>query len=157
MTAENQKKYDAKLKRLNDALGCKEPDMVPIDAEGGQFAVNYAGYTMKDCIYDTSLECYKESMKKFMEDFDPDMLSKSAPYFFGEGPGHELTQSKKMIIAGQPGAKIEDNSIHQHLESANLLDEEFDEFFSDRTGWRVKKFLPRMAGIFESFANLNLD
>ncbi len=64
MTAENQKKYDAKLKRMNDALDLKEPDMVPIDVEGGTFAVRYAGYTVKDCIYDTSMELYKEAMTK---------------------------------------------------------------------------------------------
>lgn len=43
MTAENKKKYESKLKRLLDALDLKEPDMVPIDIDGGKFMINYAG------------------------------------------------------------------------------------------------------------------
>jgi len=30
MTPENQKRYDAKLKRINDAIALREPDRVPI-------------------------------------------------------------------------------------------------------------------------------
>ena len=157
MTAENQKKYDIKLKRLNDALDLKEPDMVPIDVEGGKFMINYAGYTMKDAIYDTSLEVYKESVKKFMLDFDPDQLSKSGANFFGEGPGYELTDPKNMFIAGMKSNKIDEDSLHQYVEYPTLLDDEFDEFFSDRTGWRLRKYFPRVAGILEGFENLSLD
>ena len=156
MTPENQKRYDEKLRRLTDALELREPDRVPIDADGGKFMINYAGYQMKDAIYDTSMEIYREASIKFLKDFDPDMVSKSGANFYGEGPGHALSQSKNMIIAGMPGAKIDDDSLHQHVEFPTLLDDEFDEFFSDRTGWRIHKFLPRVYGALESFQNLNL-
>ena len=39
MTKENQAKYDAKLKRLTDALSMKTPDRVPIDIFGGEFMI----------------------------------------------------------------------------------------------------------------------
>ena len=157
MTPEIQKKYDEKLKRLNDALDLKEPDRVPIDIDGGKFMINYAGYQMKDAIYDTSMEVYKESAIKFMKDFDPDMVSLAAANFYGEGPGHEMSLPKNMFVAGMKDAKIDDDSLHQHIEYPTLLDEEFDEFFSDRTGWRLRKFLPRVAGVFDSFENLELN
>ena len=157
MTQENKKRYDEKLKRLNDALELREPDRVPIDVDGGKFMINYAGYKMKDAVYDTSLEIYREACIKFLRDFDPDMVTDSSANFFGEGPGHELTESKNMIIAGQPGGKIDDDSLHQHIEYPTLLDDEFAEFFSDRTGWRIHKFFPRVYGALESFQNLELN
>jgi len=159
MTPEIQKRYDEKLKRINDALELREPDRVPIDTDGGKFMVNYAGYSMKDAIYDTSMEIYKESAIKFMKDFDPDMVPKSAANFFGEGPGHEMSEPKNMILAGMTYGTlhVDDDSLHQHIEYPTLLDEEFDEFFSDRTGWRLHKFLPRINGVFDSFANLEFN
>jgi len=157
MTAEIQKKYDEKFKRINDALELREPDRVPIDVDGGKFMINYAGYKMKDAIYDPDMEVYRESAIKFMNDFDPDAIPKSAANFFGEGVGHEMSQSKNMIIAGMREGRIDEDSLHQHIEYPTLLDDEFDEFFSDRTGWRLRKFLPRIAGVFDSFENLDLN
>ena len=157
MTEENKKKYDIKYKRLFDALDLKEPDMVPIDVDGGKFMINYCGYKMKDAVYDTSLEIYKECVKKFMEDFDPDMLSKGRANFFGEGPAHEMSIPKTMFVAGMKNAPVDDDSLHQHVEFPTLYDEEFDEFLTDRTGWRIKKYFNRIFGVFEGWKNFDLD
>ena len=157
MTPEIQKKYDEKFKRMNDALELREPDRVPIAIDGGKFMINYAGYKMKDAIYDPDMEIYRESAIKFMKDFDPDVVPKSAANFFGEGIGHEMSQPKNMIIAGMKDGRIDDDSLHQYIEYPMLLDDEFDEFFSDRTGWRLRKFLPRIAGVFDSFKDLELN
>jgi len=156
MTEETKKLYDARLKRLNDALDLKEPDMVPIDVEGGKFMINYAGYKMKDAIYDTSFEIYKESVKKFMKDFNPDQISVSGANFFGEGPGFEATGTKNMFIAGMKGDPIDQDSLHQHVEYPTLMDEEFDDFLRDETGWRIKKYFPRVASIFDGWKDLDL-
>ena len=99
MTPENQKKHDEKLKRMRDALSLKEPDRVPIEITGGQFMVNYAGYTMAEVIYDTSLEKIKIAIKKFLNDFDPDVVTDLGLSYFGEGPGHEMQGSKTMLIS----------------------------------------------------------
>ncbi len=157
MTPENQRKHDTKLKRLLDALDLKEPDRVPIDIEGGKFLINYAGYKMKDALYDTSLELVREATVKFMRDFDPDHCPENTFSLFGEGPGHDLTESKTQMIAGGRGSIVDDDSIQQHIEFPTLLDEEFEEFFGDRTNWRLHKYLPRVSGIFESFRNLEFN
>ena len=39
MTPENQKKYDAKLKRITQSLELKEPDMIPITLSAELFPV----------------------------------------------------------------------------------------------------------------------
>ena len=48
MTPTEQKKYDARLKRLQDALALKEPDRVPIDITGGCYMIQRLGYTMAE-------------------------------------------------------------------------------------------------------------
>jgi uroporphyrinogen-III decarboxylase len=75
----------------------------------------------------------------------------------GEGPVMELGKPKNMRWAGMPGDIIDKNSIHQFIEYPLLLDDEFDEFFNDRTGWAFRKALPRLSGLTEHFANFHID
>jgi len=156
MTPENQRKHDEKLKRMRDALSLKVPDRVPIDVTGGQFMVNYAGFTMAEVIYDTSLEKIKYAIKKFLNDFDPDVVTDLGLYYFGEGPGHEMQGSKTMLISGMKDSRIGEDSIQQFIEFPTLFDEEFDEFFSDRTGWYLNKFLPRISTVMEPFKDFRI-
>ena len=87
MTAENRKKYDAKLKRVNDAIALREPDMVPIKPPADLFPVYNAGYTVAEVVYDTTLGKMREAIIKYLNDFDPD----AAPYglyLCGRGAGN---------------------------------------------------------------------
>ena len=144
MTPEIQKKYDEKFKRMNDALELREPDRVPIAIDGGKFMINYAGYKMKDAIYDPDMEIYRESAIKFMKDFDPDVVPKSAANFFGEGIGHEMSQPKNMIIAGMKDGRIDDDSLHQYIEYPMLLDDEFESFSQTAPVGACVNFFPEL-------------
>lgn len=157
MTAENQRKHDEKLKRMNDALMLKEPDRVPIEITGGQFMVNNAGFTMAEVIYDTSFEKIKFAVKKFLNEFDPDVVTELGLSYFAEGPGHELQGSKTMLISGMDDPRVGENSIQQFIEFPTLLDDEFDEFFNDRMAWSINKFLPRVSTVMEPFKDLNIN
>ena len=68
MTAENQKKYDEKLKRMTDALALKTPDRVPVDITGGTFMIQRTGHTIAESNYDETLEIAKEAAKKLEEE-----------------------------------------------------------------------------------------
>ena len=158
MTPENQKKFDEKLKRVNDAIALKQPDRVPISPPPELYPVFNAGFTMAEVVYDVSLEKMRTASKKFLTDFDPDTAW--APIGFilaGEGPAFDLCKQKNLRWAGMPGDVIDKNSIQQFIEYPLLLDDEFDEFFSDRLGWTLKKALPRASGIFEPLANLMVE
>jgi hypothetical protein len=159
MTPENQKKHDEKLQRLNAAIALKEPDRVPLSPPQELYPVYHAGYTMAEVVYDTSLQKIRKAMIKYLTDFDPDTSWGGAIGFImaGEGPVMELGKPKNMRWAGMPGNIIDKNSIHQFIEYPLLLDDEFDEFFSDRTGWTFRKALPRLSGLTEHFSNFNLD
>ena len=153
MTPENQKKHDAKLKRINDAVALKEPDRVPITPSSHLYSIFHSGYTVAEIVYDTSLEKTKNALKKYLTDFDPDSGSDAGTMGAGEGPILERIRSKNMRYAGMPGAGIDENSLQQFIEYPLLLDDEFDEFFSDRTKWAMKKALPRTAELYEPLAN----
>jgi len=159
MTPENQKKYDEKLKRVTEAIALKEPDRVPVSPPPELYPVFHAGYTMAEVIYDASLEKIRKAMIKYFQDFDPDTAWGGAMGFIlaGEGPGMELCKPKNMRWAGMPGDVIDKNSIHQFIEYPLLLDDEFDEFFSDRTGWTLRKAFPRLSGLTEHFSNFYVD
>ena len=55
MTPENQAKYDAKWKRIRDAIALTEPDRIPITPSPAIFPYLNYGYTVAEVIYDTSL------------------------------------------------------------------------------------------------------
>ena len=69
---------------------------------------------------------------------------------------YELARPKTMRWAGMPGDIIDKNSIHQFIEFPILLDDEFDEFMRDRTGWFIKKAMTRTTELLEPMADWNL-
>ena len=154
MTPENQKRYDEKVKRLEDAVTLKEPDRVPITPSAGMYAAFHSGYTMAEIVYDTTLEKTTKAMKKYLTDFDPDSGTDFGTMGAGEGPILEKIKTKNMLYPGMPGANIDDNSLQQFIEYPLLLDDEFEEFFSDRTGWSMKKASPRTSELLEPLANI---
>ncbi len=156
MTPENQKKYDEKVARVKDAIALKEPDRVPITPPAEVFPILNAGFTVGEVIYDTSLQKMKQAVVKYLNDFDPDSTGGVGMVFAGEGPMLELERSKNMRWAGMPGNIIDINSLQQHIEFPTLLEDEFDEFFSDRTGWSLRKQTPRTSGLLEPFSKLQL-
>jgi hypothetical protein len=156
MTAEAQKRYDEKLKRINDAIAVREPDRVPIKPPPELFPIFNAGYTVAEVVYDTSLEKIRKATIKYLNEFDPDLSDGIGFIFAGEGPGMEMTAPKNMRWAGMPGNVIDKNSIQQFIEFPLIHDDEFEEFFSDRTGFMQRKAAPRTSGLLEPLASLSV-
>ena len=154
MTPEAKKRYDEKVARVEAAIALKEPDRVPMMPSAALFPMLNAGYTVAEVIYDTSLEKMTKSIVKYLEDFDPDAGLNTGTNYAGEGPMLELEQPKNMRWAGMPGKIIDDNSIQQFIEFPTLLDDEFEEFFTDRTGWALRKQLFRESTLLEPFSKL---
>ncbi|MBR6350124.1 MAG: hypothetical protein IKR67_06215 [Lachnospiraceae bacterium] len=157
MTPENKAKFDAKVKRVEDAIALKEPDMVPIKPSAAIFPVLDAGYTNAQSIYDETLEIYRKSIFKYLNDFDPDCGIGVGNHYAGQGHLMEMMSPKNMRWAGMPGNVIDDNSIQQYIEYPFLEDDEFDYFFSDRTGWMLTKALPRLSTVTEPLAGFKFN
>ncbi len=155
MTPENKAKFDAKWKRIRDAVALKEPDMVPITPSPAIYPYLHAGYTMTEVIYDETMEKGAHAMIKYLQDFDPDNGTPLGNYV-AEGKLMELQAPTNMTWSGMPGNPIGDNSIQQYIEFPILLDEEFDEFFDDYVTWRVHKELPRNSNLLKPLENFRL-
>ena len=61
MTEQNKAKFDAKVRRVTDAIALREPDLVPMKPSPAIFPMIDAGYTVAECIYDKSLEAEGDS------------------------------------------------------------------------------------------------
>jgi len=154
MTQEAQKKYNEKVARVEAAIALKEPDRVPIMPSASLFPMLHAGYTVAEVIYDPTLEKMTDSVVKYLEEFDPDCGLGTGTNYAGEGYMLELEKPKNMRWAGMPGDIIDKNSLQQFIEYPTLLDEEFDEFFRDRTGWALRKETPRNSELLEPLAKM---
>ena len=155
MTPENQAKFDAKWKRIRDAVALTEPDMVPITPSPAIYPFLHAGYTMTEVIYDETMEKASNAMFKYLNDFDPDNGTTLGNYV-AEGRLMELQAPTNMTWAGMPGSPIGENSIQQYIEFPILLDDEFDEYFNDYVTWRVHKELPRNSNLLKPLENFHL-
>ena len=154
--ASNKELYDLRLKRLNDSIALKEPDVVPLSMIIQCYPFIQAGYSMADILYDADFLKAQDSMFQFVDQYQPDYVFGQAYVHIGEGPIYELAGPKTLRWAGMPGNIIDKNSIHQFIEFPILQDDEFDEFMSDRTGWILKKAMPRTTTLLEPIANWNI-
>jgi hypothetical protein len=157
MTPENKKRYDEKVKRVGDAIALREPDRVPVTPPPELFPVFNAGYTVAEVVYDTTLGKMRNAVIKYLTDFDPDSGGGINFIYAGEGPAMELSRPKNMRWAGMPGGVIGENSLQQYIEFPILLDDEFGEFFSDRTGWTLRNAVPRTSALLEPLGALKIE
>ena len=50
-----------------------------------------------------------------------------------------------------PGHGVGDNQPYQYLDREYMKADEYDEFIDDPTGFYLRKYLPRVCGVFEGF------
>ena len=152
-STDNRRKFNEKAKRVADAIALKEPDRVPVLPNPAIYPIMNAGYTVAEVVYDTSLQKIRNAVLKYLDDFDPDAGTGVGELFAGEGPIMEMLKPKNFRWAGMPGDVIDKNSLQQFIEFPLLHDDEFGDFFTDRTGWAMKKAIPRISGMLEPLAN----
>jgi len=147
-------KREAKIKRISDAIALREPDRVPLSPSVSTFPYTQNGHTVAQCVYD--LTQAEHAVLQYLDTYDPDAVNGFANANIGMGQILEKAKPKNFHWAGEPGSTISENSIHQFIEYTLLQDDEFEEFATDLTGWIIKKGLPRVSGMAECFAGLDL-
>lgn len=155
MTEEAKKRRAEKEARIRAAIELREGDRVPMQIGGNIFAVTEAGYTMAEVIYDETLVKAKNSVIKFLETYDPD-FSNGLPELSGEGKTFEMLAPTFFEWPGRSGTKVDDNSIQQFIEFPILLDDEFDMFFTDRTGWKIANSMTKLSPVCKPLENLKI-
>ncbi|MBQ6468577.1 MAG: hypothetical protein IJJ50_00805 [Lachnospiraceae bacterium] len=150
-----QQIYEARAKRMRDAIALQEPDFIPVMPNVQCFPYFHAGYTMADILYDTDMVKAKDAIFRYLDEFQPDALFGHSYVNIGQGPIMELGAPKTMRWAGMPGQIVEDDSIHQFIEFPILEDDEFEEFTRDPSAWTLHKGMPRSAAVFEPLASFD--
>ena len=138
--------YEARVKRVHDAVSLQRPDRVPILSAGSYFFYKDAGLTFGEAMYDYEKAAagLKKAMKKFQWDMAPSVALPSGPLMelFG------LTQYK------WPGYDLPDQSFFQYIEGEYMSGDEYDEMLADPGSFTIRKLIPRMSRLMEPFADL---
>jgi len=139
--ANNQDLYNARLKRVADAVALKEPDRMPmIPGASGipYFLYGDDGASHKATYYDP--EKAAMALLKYYQEFSPDIGSGAA---YQSGKANEIVGSTMVDWPGRPGTRVPDFSTYQVIENEYISQEEYDEIIKDYSGFIFKKYLPR--------------
>jgi uroporphyrinogen-III decarboxylase len=146
--SDNQELYDARLKRVSDAVKLIEPDRVPIVPCFQAFPVYYAceRTSVKHSIKDL-LEDYKKAAEVydvFYEHFMPD-LGWDPILFFPT----QYMEASGISWFRWPGRHFDDTmTMYQYIEGDYMKADEYSEATRDLTKFMMNKWIPR------SFSNL---
>jgi hypothetical protein len=143
-----RKAYRERVTRFIKVIKLEEPDRVPVILPAGYLPATYAGYSMKEVMYD-----YKklaDAWRKFNNDFKPDSFMGPGLVYPGrviEKIGHKLHK--------WPGHGLPDNApMYQFVEGIYMQPEEYDDFIENPTDYWMRVFLPRTASSLEAFQYL---
>lgn len=140
--------FQAREKRIADAIALKVPDRVPVIVSFSFFAARYAGITLKEAMYDG--DKMAAAWEKTITDFVPDAYENP----FGTRYVGLLSELIDYKMMKWPGHGVGENSSFQYLDFENLKPEEYDEFLFDPTEFILTKMWPRIFGNFRAFAAL---
>jgi uroporphyrinogen-III decarboxylase len=145
--------YQAREKRVWDAIRLQKPDRVPIVCYDEYFSLKQGGVTPADAYYDVerAAQVFAEQVIKF----NWDMVS-----LFGRLPG-EIGEEIGMTSNKWAGFNLPENQEYQFVEKEYMLADEYDQFLKDPSDFVIRKMWPRMAdglaafGAFPSFLMLS--
>lgn len=150
MSESNQKLYQERLKRVEDAIALKESDCIPIAPFIGAYPYVLDGATYKDSMY--NYDRASEALIHYYELFQPDATTHTA---FTSGKANELAGSCMIDWPGRPGTRVPDFSTHQVIEREFMSQEEYPEFIRDYTGFMLRKYIPRAFPALKGLSNIN--
>lgn len=140
--------YDARVKRVHDAIELNLPDRVPILPVWGLLPAVYAGMSYEEAYYDPVR--FFDANEKAILEYKPDMYAidevVTAP-----GGALEALGAKQLKW---PGHGIGPNDSYQFVEGEYMKADEYDEFLLDPSGFTTQKYLPRVFGALENLGQL---
>lgn len=139
MENENQLAFQARQRRLDDAIALRKPDRVPVvPLMTHYYATRVAGMTNKECQYDIEKRCAALRLLTTRLDFDA-ALDPQAVF-----PG-KILEIMGMTHIKWPGGTLRDNEPFQFSGAETLKASEYDEFLGDPSGFTARKLWPQMS------------
>ncbi len=139
--------YKEREQRWNDAVALKEPDRVPLAPFTEFWPACYKGMSFKEAMFEhpRAAAAFKETVLEFDWDMAPSML------FMFSGNVARATKSKLFRV---PGVDLPDNVPFQHIEGEYMKAEEYKELLANPMDFIIRKYLPRVFGIFDFLQTL---
>lgn len=144
--------YVKRLQFYEDTVACKKTDRVLVSPFVALLPINlYGGVTVQEVMENYSAA--RDVFLRFHEEYQPDL---------GQGP-QSLFASRALDVLGckyvrWPGKHFDDpNQSFQVLDEEWMLQEEYDEYIEDPTGFMLRKLLPRQYGNLKGLEMLDLS
>ena len=139
MTNQNQADYDARLKRITDAISLTVPDRVPVaPSHMLYYMTRQKGISNKDAMLDHGkrLNAWKEVTQELNFDLaiHPNVLPPAQPFI------HLEMQQYKW-----PGTQLSDDSSFQYVEDEYMKADEYDAFLDNPGDFTARVLWPRIA------------
>jgi hypothetical protein len=147
MTDSNEE-FEARTRRVRDAIELKVPDRVPILPFWGLLPAAYAGMTYEAAFYD--LDRFFEANEKAILAYEPDMYSVDELVGF-PGGALEALGTRQLKWSGHG---VGSNRHYQFVEGEYMKEDEYDEFLLDPSGFALGKYIPRVFGALEPLGQL---
>jgi hypothetical protein len=148
MTASNEALYQAREKRVQDAIALRVPDRVPVMVLFGFFPARYSGFTAQEVMYDP--EKMMAAQMKTLVDFQPDMdVNPYGTRFLGP-----LLDTLDFRQLKWPGHGVAPHLSYQYVEAEYMKAEEYDHFLQDPTDFMFRRYWPRICGALKGFEKL---
>ncbi|MFH1152839.1 MAG: uroporphyrinogen decarboxylase family protein [Pseudomonadota bacterium] len=150
MEKSNESAFQARQKRLDDAIALRQPDRVPVVPLMTHFySTRSKGISNKVCQYD--IEKRVAALREVTLEFDFDGAMDPQAVF----PGNIL-EGMGIRHLKWPGKALRDDEPFQYLGEETLKPSEYDEFLKNPSEFTAKKLWPQMADVFAPLARMPL-
>jgi hypothetical protein len=140
--------YQQRDQRLQDAIALRVPDRVPVVFNSGFWQAAYAGYTVREAMYDYRLNA--AAWRKAALELQPDGIM--APLIqTALGP---LLDALGWRPLRWPGHGVTDNATFQYLDQEVMKADEYGLFIEDPTHFYLTCYLPRVSEALAPLAKL---
>lgn len=147
--------FKERNQRVFDAIALKEPDRVPITPLFHFFPTEQKGLAKKEAMYDR--DKLSQAAIEITTTYNWDQASPIITVWSGELLDVFGAKFMKWPGATDENQRLKDNQPFQFVEAEYMKANEYEEFFSDPTGFFLRKVIPRnctkLKG-FEQFPNL---
>ncbi|GAB4243537.1 MAG: uroporphyrinogen decarboxylase family protein [Thermoleophilia bacterium] len=145
---EAEEAYKARVTRLTDALTLRAtPDRVPVYTFVGSHPAYWAGLTPYEAMHD-----YERAAQAWI-DYNLDVQADALV-----APLHNPLPAKAFELLDYktyvwPGHGLEKHQAYQYNEAEFMREDEYDALIEDPTGYLLRTYLPRIAGVYTPFVD----
>ncbi len=149
MSATAAEKYEARLKRVNDAIALRVPDRVPVACcQTIYYMTRVSGISNRRAMVDH--EARLQAWKDVTEQLDLDLAPH--PIVLPAAQPFSILGVRQFRWPG--GGGLGDDAPFQYVEGEYMKMDEYDAFLADPGGFTVRRIWPRLADALEPLAKL---